>query len=112
MGAHTFEVTKKNFNSKVLQSEVPIVLKASATWCPPCRMLAPVMEKLADEFEGAFLLAKVDTDAVPTVAQQLGVSGIPAVFMIIDGDVVEQFTGFRPEEEARAWIKKALEDNA
>jgi putative thioredoxin len=100
------DVTEADFQAAVLERslEVPVVLDLWAEWCEPCKQLSPVLERLAEEFGGRFVLAKVDTDANPRLAQMLRVQGIPAVKAVVQGQLVGEFTGVQPEPQLRAWL--------
>ena len=102
------EVTMENFQDVVVEGsrERPVVIDFWAPWCAPCRRLAPMLEKVAAEKAGAFLLVKVNTDEHPDLAQAFQVDGIPAVFAIRDGKIAGHFTGVVEEEE----FLKFLED--
>jgi putative thioredoxin len=96
----------ENFQQVVVDGsrERPVVVDFWAEWCGPCRRLAPMLERLAAEKDGAFLLAKVNTDEYPDLAQAFQVDGIPAVYAVRDGKLVNSFTGVIPEEELRSFI--------
>jgi putative thioredoxin len=100
------EVTMENFQEVVVEGsrERPVVIDFWAEWCGPCRRLAPMLEQAAEEMDGAFLLVKVNTDENPELAQAFQVEGIPAVFAIRDGKLVNHFTGVIPAEEFRAFL--------
>jgi putative thioredoxin len=107
------EATDENFQQVVFDqsSTTPIVVDFWAEWCAPCRMLAPVLEKLAEEFDGKFILVKANTDQVQQAATAFSVSGIPAVFAVVKGDIVDSFQGVLPEDSLRKWLHGVL-DNA
>jgi putative thioredoxin len=104
------DVDAKDFQDQVItqSSQRPVVIDFWAPWCGPCRALGPKLEALAIEKNGGFLLAKVNTDDNPELAQAFQVSGIPAVFAIRDGKLVDQFTGVIPNEEIRAFIDRLI----
>lgn len=102
--------TRETFDTDVMQRSqlVPVVIDFWAEWCAPCRMLAPILEKLADEYDGKFILAKVNTEEVPEAAAAFGVQSIPAVFGLIDGSIADTFMGAIPEAQIREWLNRLL----
>ncbi len=105
-----FDVTKATFQQDVVQKsmEIPVVIDFWAPWCNPCKQLAPILEALAVEFAGKFLLAKVNTDEQPEIAQAFRVESLPTIFAMIQGQPVDQFTGLLTAEQAREWVQRLL----
>ncbi len=110
MSAFSFDASVANFQEKVLETSlrVPVLVDFWADWCAPCRVLKPVLEKLADEYGGRFLLAKVNSDQNQELAAHLGVRGIPNVKAFVNGEMVNEFTGALPEAQIRAFIDSLL----
>ncbi len=98
--------TEQNFDQEVVQrsQELPVIVDFWATWCGPCQELGPILERLANEYAGQFLLVKVDVDQQPGLAQAFGVRSIPHVFALRHGQLVDHFQGALPEEQIRQWL--------
>ncbi len=97
-------VTAENFEDSVLKNDKPVIVDFYADWCGPCRMLGPVLEKIADEHE-ELAVAKVNVDNIPSLAESFGVTSIPALFVIKNGEVVNQAVGFMPKEKVLELVK-------
>jgi len=106
MSPHAFDVGSADFEEKVIAAShrVPVLVDFWAEWCAPCRMLKPVLEKLAAEYGGRFLLAKLNSDQNPDIASRYGVRGIPNVKAFVNGKLVNEFTGALPEAQVRGFI--------
>jgi len=104
------ETNDMDFNKKVIEQseETPVVVDFYANWCMPCKILGPVLEKVAKDYEGKITLAKCNVDDSRESASKYGVRGIPSVKIIKNGQVVDEFTGALPEQEVRNWIDKNI----
>lgn len=103
------ELTDDNFESEVINSDQPVLVDFWAEWCMPCRMLAPTIEKLADQFAGKVKVGKVDTDSNRNVSVKYGISAIPTVIVFQGGQVVQKFVGVTPEAEFVSALNKLAE---
>ncbi|OLF18635.1 tetratricopeptide repeat protein [Actinophytocola xanthii] len=110
-GGFVVEVTEASFQTEVVERslQVPVIVDLWAEWCGPCKQLSPVLERLAQAGNGAWILAKVDVDANPRIAQLFGVQSIPTVVAIAGGQPVEAFAGAQPEPQIRQWIAGLLD---
>lgn len=100
------ELTDDNFEEQVLQSDQPVLVDFWAEWCMPCRMLTPIIEKLATKFDGRVRVGKLDTDANKDTAFKYSISAIPTVLVFKGGEVVHKFVGVSREEELAAELEK------
>lgn len=103
---HVFDATTETFEAEVLRKslEVPVLVDFWATWCGPCKTLGPILEKLAGEYNGAFLLAKVDVDKEQQIAAAFQIRSVPTVFLVKDGQLVDGFPGALPEGQLREFL--------
>ena len=101
------EITDQNFASEVIQSDTPVLVDFWATWCGPCRMIAPVVEELASENAGSVKVCKINIDDSPGVASELGVSSIPTLMIFKNGQVVERFVGVQPKKRLQEALDQA-----
>ncbi len=110
-GVTIIDVTETTFQSEVMERSLhtPVVIDFWAEWCGPCKQLSPILEKLAIEGGGRWLLAKIDVDANQRIAQAFRVQGIPMVYAVIGGQPVDAFTGVLPETELRQWLDALLD---
>ncbi|HXS65695.1 MAG TPA: tetratricopeptide repeat protein [Streptosporangiaceae bacterium] len=108
--AYVIDVTEDTFNTDVVarSAQVPVIVDLWADWCEPCKQLSPVLEKLANEAAGAWILAKVDVDSNPKLGAALQVQSIPMVVAVIGGQLVDGFLGVLPEAQVRGWIGQIL----
>ena len=110
MSEYAIDVTVADFDEKVLAAsqEVPVVVDFWAPWCQPCRILKPILEKLAGEYGGKFILAKVNSDENQELSMRYGVRGIPAVKAFVGGEMVDEFTGAQPEAQVREFVANLI----
>ena len=108
MSQFAFDVSLEEFETKIIapSQNVPVVVDFWAPWCEPCKILKPLLEKLAEEYAGRFLLAMVNADENPEISQHFGVRSIPTVKVLFQGQLVDEFTGALPESEIRAFLDR------
>ncbi len=94
----TFEVTEQNFATDVLASALPVLVEFTADWCPPCKMLAPIVHEIARKYEGKLRVGMLDADAQTEIVQQYGVMGLPTMILFVGGTPVANMVGYMPRE--------------
>jgi thioredoxin 1 len=99
MGANTLEVTADNFQNEVIDNSKPVLVDFWAEWCGPCKMIAPIVEHIADEYGDKVLVGKLDADAHPSVLQKYGIMGIPTLILFKGGEPVVRITGYHPKDK-------------
>lgn len=90
--------TDQNFAEEVLKSSIPVLVDCYAEWCGPCKMLSPIVEELAGEYEGKVKIGKLDVDDSPEISQQFGIQSIPTLLFVKDGQIVDKMVGFQNKE--------------
>jgi len=108
MAQNVVELTDANWESEVINSSVPVLVDFWAPWCGPCRIIAPIVEKLASEFNGQVKVGKLNTDDNPGVSMRYGIRAIPTIMMFKGGEVVDTRVGVQPEDSLRKMIKNNL----
>ncbi len=103
------EITDQNFEEEVLKSDVPVVIDFWAIWCGPCKLIAPIMDELAEEYEGRAKIGKLDVDVNQQTAIKYGVRSIPTVLYFKNGEVVDMVIGARKKEEFKNKLEKLLD---
>jgi thioredoxin 1 len=106
--ASTVPVTDDTFADEVLRSDVPVLVDFWATWCGPCRMVAPILEELADEYDGQIKIAKLDTDANQATTMAYGITSIPTLNVYSGGELVKSIIGARPKRALQEEIASIL----
>ena len=104
----TVAVTDATFDSEVVKSDIPVVVDFWAEWCGPCKQIGPALEELSDELNGRVKIVKVNVDENMNTAHQMGIRGIPALFMFKDGQVVSNKTGAAPKAALQSWIEETI----
>ena len=104
----TVAATDDTFDTEVKEADIPVVVDFWAEWCGPCKQIGPALEELSDELDGKVKIVKVNVDENPNSPAQLGVRGIPALFLFRDGQVVSNKTGAAPKASLQSWIEESI----
>ena len=99
------KITRENFENEVMKSNIPVLIDFWAPWCGPCLMMGPIIEQLAEEYEGKAKVGKVNVDEEGELSQAFGVMSIPTIVLVKDGKVVRQAVGARPKAEVEAMLQ-------
>ena len=105
---HPIHVTDDTFDAEVLKAEVPVLVDFWADWCAPCKMIAPIVDDLAEEYDGRVKFAKVDVDANPNAAMKYGIRGIPTLLVFSGGSPIDQVVGAVPKATLKGRLEKAI----
>lgn len=106
--AQPIPVTDTSFKQEVLESEVPVLVDFWASWCSPCKMIAPIVEELAGEYDGRVKVAKMDVDANPITPGMFGIMSIPTLMLFRGGKAEERLVGYQPKQSLKAKLEAAL----
>lgn len=109
MAKNTIELTDANFESEVLQSDVPVLVDFWADWCAPCRAIAPAVEEIAEEYEGKAKVGKLDVDNNQQVAMEYGIRSIPTLLIFKNGEVADQIIGAVPKTQLSSKLNNTIE---
>lgn len=104
----TFPVTDATFDAEVRDSDLPVVIDFWAEWCGPCKQIGPALEELSEQFAGRVKIAKVNVDENPQVTAAMGIRGIPALFLVKDGQIVANKVGAAPKAALASWIEESI----
>ena len=104
----TVAVTDATFDAEVRQSDIPVVVDFWAEWCGPCKQIGPALEELSDEYEGKVKIVKINVDENPNSPAQMGVRGIPALFLFKNGEAIANKTGAAPKAALADWITSSI----
>lgn len=107
-GKNVLTVNELNFEAQVLKSDVPVLVDFTATWCGPCRQIAPLVDQIADEYVGRAKVVKLDIDESPGIAQKYGIRGVPTLYVFKGGQVVAQQVGAVPKTALVSLVERAL----
>jgi thioredoxin 1 len=105
----TFEATGQDFGPSVLESSLPVLIEFTADWCPPCKMIAPIINTIASKYEGKLRVGLLDSDANPDIVMRYGVMGLPTLILFVEGAPVERIVGYVPRERIETKVLPYLD---
>jgi len=108
MTTHALALTEKTFDKEILQSDIPALVDFWAEWCPPCKVVAPIVEALAKDYKGKLKVGKVDIEEAGKIAERYEIQSIPTLLLFKDGEIAGQIVGAAPRAKIEAAIKKML----
>ncbi|MFN3404168.1 MAG: thioredoxin [Cytophagaceae bacterium] len=100
------ELTDQNFDQEVLKSEIPVLVDFTAAWCGPCKMMNPVIDQLAEEYNGKVVISKLDVDSNPLITSKYGIKGLPTFLVIVNGVVTDKIVGAAPKKAFDELLRK------
>jgi len=106
----TIEITDQNFNELIMQAEVPVLLDIWAPWCGPCQMIGPLVDELAEDFEGRALIGKVNVDSNPKISEMFGIKSIPTLIFMQKDEVVQRFSGLVPKPNMTEILEELIKE--
>lgn len=109
MGQFTFEVTDQNFQNEVLGSQTPVLVDFWAEWCGPCKMIAPIVDQIAQQYDGKLRVGKMDVDSYGEIPESFGIRGIPTLILFKGGKPVAQIVGYKTKPQLEDAIKSFIE---
>ncbi|HOS87945.1 MAG TPA: thioredoxin [Candidatus Pacearchaeota archaeon] len=101
-------LTDNNFEEFLSEADKPVLVDIFTQWCPPCKMLGPVIEKIAEDYADKIIVAKMDLDANPITGQKFGIEVIPTVILFKNKEAIDKFIGYHPEADVKAWLDSRL----
>jgi thioredoxin 1 len=108
MSSKVLNVTDNDFSKEVLQAPMPVLVDFWASWCGPCKMIAPVIEQIAADYDGRLIVAKVNVDENRETAGKFGILSIPSMLLFVDGEAVDRYVGYMPKEKLASQINNTL----
>jgi thioredoxin 1 len=109
MAHSTTDITSDNFQAQVLESKLPVLVDFTADWCPPCKMIAPIVDEIAHQYVGRMSVGALDSDANPDIIQTYSVMGLPTLILFVNGEAVQRIVGYTPRDRIEAKLMPYLQ---